>query len=33
MHAGKTYGAKMLQALLEDIGWSMDDLRRVKLIR
>jgi len=33
MHPGKTYGAKMLQAVLEDIGWSIEDLRRVKLIR
>ena len=32
-HPRKTYGAKMLKALLEDIGWSEDDLRRLRLIR
>ena len=32
-HPKKTYGAKMLQALLADIGWSEDDLRRLKLIK
>ncbi len=32
-HAHKTYGRKMLQALLKDIGWSEADLRRLKLIK
>ena len=32
-HPKKTYGPKMLQALLHDIGWSEDDLRRLKLIK
>lgn len=27
-HPKKTYGAKMLQGLLSDIGWTEDDLRR-----
>ena len=31
-HPGKTYGAKMLQGLLEDIGWNEDQLRALKLI-
>lgn len=32
-HPGKTYGAKLLKALIEDIGWSVEDLRRLKLIK
>lgn len=32
-HPGKTFGRKLLQALLDDIGWTEDDLRRLKLIR
>ncbi len=32
-HPKKTYGAKLLQSLLDDIGWSEDDLRRLKLIK
>ena len=32
-HPGKTYGAKMLKGLLDDAGWSEDDLRRLKLIK
>ena len=31
-HPGKTYGAKMLQALLDDIGWSESEMRKYKLI-
>ena len=27
------YGAKLLQALLKDIGWSEADMRRLKLIK
>jgi predicted RNA binding protein YcfA (HicA-like mRNA interferase family) len=30
---GKSYGAKLLKALLEDIGWSAADMRRLKLIK
>lgn len=33
-HTGKkTYGPKLLKGLLEDIGWTEDDLRRLKLIK
>lgn len=32
-HPGKTYGAKMLRALLDDTGWTVDDYRRLKLIK
>ena len=32
-HPGKTYGAKLLKGLLEDIGWSEADLRRLKLVK
>ena len=32
-HPRKTFGAKLLQRLLRDIGWNEDDLRRLKLIR
>ena len=32
-HPKKTYGAKMLQALLKDIGWTVEDLLRLKLIK
>ncbi len=32
-HPKKTYGAKLLQALIKDIGWSEDDLKRLKLIK
>ena len=32
-HPQKTYGAKLLKALLNDIGWTDDDLRRLKLIK
>lgn len=33
VHPQKTYGAKMLQGLLTDTGWSEDDMRRLKLIK
>jgi predicted RNA binding protein YcfA (HicA-like mRNA interferase family) len=33
MHPGKTYGAKMLNHLIEDIGWSVDDMRKLKFIK
>lgn len=32
-HSGKTYGDKFLKGLLGSIGWSEDDLRRLKLIK
>lgn len=32
-HPKKTYGEKLLKALLNDIGWTDDDARRLKLIR
>lgn len=32
-HPRKTYGAGLLKALLFDIGWNEDDLRRLKLIK
>ena len=32
-HPKKTYGPKMLKGLLGDIGWSSDDLKRLKLIK
>ncbi len=32
-HPGKTYGPKLLKQLLEDIGWSADEMRACKLIK
>lgn len=32
-HAGKTYSPNLLKSLLDDIGWSIKDLRRLKLIK
>jgi predicted RNA binding protein YcfA (HicA-like mRNA interferase family) len=32
-HPQKTYGPGLLRALLEDIGWTVEDLRRLKLIK
>jgi predicted RNA binding protein YcfA (HicA-like mRNA interferase family) len=32
-HPSKTYGKKLLQGLLADIGWAEADLRRLKLIK
>lgn len=32
-HPGKTYGRKQLQGLLDTIGWTEKDLRRLKLIK
>ena len=29
----KTYGAGLLQGLIDDIGWSQKDLKRLKLIK
>ena len=33
VHPGKSFGPRLLTALLDDIGWSEDDLVRLKLIR
>jgi len=32
-HPQKTYGAKLLKSLLDDIGWSERDLKGLKLIK
>lgn len=32
-HPKKTYGCKLLIGLLEDIGWSTEDFKRLKLIK
>jgi len=32
-HPKKTYGIKLFQNLLDDIGWSIDDLKYLKLIK
>jgi predicted RNA binding protein YcfA (HicA-like mRNA interferase family) len=32
-HPGKTYGPNLLKALLDDIGWTEADMRRVRLIK
>jgi len=32
-HPGTTYGRKLLKKLLEDIDWTEDDMRRLKLIK
>lgn len=32
-HPNKTHGPALLKALLKDIGWSVDDMRRLKLIK
>jgi len=32
-HPKKTYGPKLLKALVKDIGWTIDDMRRLKLIK
>lgn len=32
-HPRKSYGPGLLKALLEDIGWTEQDLRRLKLIK
>jgi hypothetical protein len=33
-HKGsQTYGASLMKALLDDIGWIEDDMRRLKLIK
>lgn len=32
-HPKKTYGANLLKSLLKDIGWSENDLKKLKLIK
>lgn len=32
-HPGKTYGPRLLKKLLNDIGWSQDDLERLDMIK
>lgn len=32
-HPGKTYGPGLLKKLLEDIAWTEEDMRRLKLIK
>ncbi len=32
-HPRKTYGPKLLKAMLDDIGWTEVDMRRLKLIK
>jgi len=32
-HSGKTFGPNLLKSLFNDIGWSVKDLRRLKLIK
>lgn len=33
VHPKKTYGAGLLKGLLDDIGWTEKDLKRLKLIK
>ena len=32
-HPKKTYGAKLLQGLMDDTGWTQGDLERLRLIK
>lgn len=32
-HPGKTFGPNLLKALLADTGWTIVDLRRLKLVK
>ena len=32
-HPGKTYGGKLIEDLIDDIGWNENDLKRLKLIK
>ena len=32
-HPGKTYGAKLLTAMINSLGWTETDLRRLRLIK
>lgn len=33
VHPKKTYGPGLLKDLLQDTGWSIDDMKRLKLIK
>lgn len=33
IHPKKTFGPRLLAAILSDIGWSKEDLKRLKLIK
>lgn len=33
VHPHKTYGPAMLKALLNDIGWTVDDYKRLKVVK
>jgi predicted RNA binding protein YcfA (HicA-like mRNA interferase family) len=33
MHPQKTFGARLLKGLLDDTGWTEDDLRRLRMIK
>jgi predicted RNA binding protein YcfA (HicA-like mRNA interferase family) len=32
-HPQKTYGPKLLKKILDDIGWSIEDMRKLKFIK
>jgi len=32
-HQGKTMGLKLLSGVLDDIGWNVEDLKRLKLVK
>jgi len=32
-HPNKTYGPKLLKALIEDTGWSVEDMKRLGFIK
>jgi len=32
-HPGKTFGPKLLKALLNDIGWSLEEMKKLKMIK
>ena len=32
-HPGKTYGAGLLKGLFEDIGWTVSEMKKLKLIK
>ena len=33
LHPGKIYGRDMLQMLIKDIGWSVEDMKRIKFVK
>jgi len=32
-HAGQVCGAKLIKAIIEDAGWTTEDLKRLKLVK